>query len=321
VSTKGKNFKIWGIGYGLLGDIIMQLPLLTYFEKKYPDSYKILVVEKKCSFCAPIFFNHPLIDRIKITDEWGLPGENDKNIALNCDIRDLAWKNPCLCRYPPFGGKWYDLPFWWNTRSCIESAAITYGVSDLMEVLTEEERKPKLVRWFDSGTIRHGQSTYSKKCNADLSIHRGSISVWPFATAGSSSNRNPGVYWWGRLLDVVFDLGYTVYHCGRPSEPCLSDHEKYIRLNNSSYMEQIAVCLETDLSIGTDSGAMWVVGAYSHPAIHLMSYWLNGHSKNPLALEPVNDNGVTIFHPGGCSQIDIMEVVRNIDEIAKNKKK
>ena len=31
-----KNFKIWGTSYGLIGDLIMSLPILNYFEKKYP---------------------------------------------------------------------------------------------------------------------------------------------------------------------------------------------------------------------------------------------------------------------------------------------
>ena len=56
----GKDFKIWGISYGLIGDLIMALPSLTYYEKKYPNSYKIWVIEKKCSQCASLFLNHPL---------------------------------------------------------------------------------------------------------------------------------------------------------------------------------------------------------------------------------------------------------------------
>ena len=66
---KAKGFKIWGFGYGIIGDLIMSLPMLTYYEKKYPESYKIWAIYKKCAQCAPIYFNHPLIDRIKITDE------------------------------------------------------------------------------------------------------------------------------------------------------------------------------------------------------------------------------------------------------------
>jgi ADP-heptose:LPS heptosyltransferase len=63
-----KNLKIWGVSYGPLGDLIMGLPILTYFEKKYPNSYKYYVIQKRSSICAPLYINHPLIDKIKVTD-------------------------------------------------------------------------------------------------------------------------------------------------------------------------------------------------------------------------------------------------------------
>ena len=55
--------RIWGFSFGVIGDLVMGLPMLNYFEKKYPGSYKYWVIEKKCADCAPIYFNHPLIDR------------------------------------------------------------------------------------------------------------------------------------------------------------------------------------------------------------------------------------------------------------------
>jgi hypothetical protein len=54
-----KNFKIWGVSYGLVGDLIMGLPVLTHLEYKFPGSYKMWVIEKKVGFMAPFFLNHP----------------------------------------------------------------------------------------------------------------------------------------------------------------------------------------------------------------------------------------------------------------------
>ena len=82
-----KNFKIWGTCYGLIGDLVMSLPILTYFEKKYPGSYKYFAIEQKVSQCAPLFFNHPLIDRIKITDEWSGFGRIDRRLIAGCNIK------------------------------------------------------------------------------------------------------------------------------------------------------------------------------------------------------------------------------------------
>ena len=60
----------------------MGLPILNYYEKKYPGSYKYWVIQKKCAQCAPLYFNHPLIDRIKITDEWDEFGDYDNFVQI-----------------------------------------------------------------------------------------------------------------------------------------------------------------------------------------------------------------------------------------------
>ena len=56
-----------------------------------------------------------------------------------------------------------------------------------------------------------------------------------------------------------------------------------------SFFEQIKVSLATKLAVGADSGSMWALGAYSFPAIHLMTNWRDGHVKNFSAMNPVNN--------------------------------
>ena len=58
--------KIWGTAFSLIGDLIMSLPQLNYYKSKYKDIYVTFVIHKKISYCAPLFFNHPLIDKIYI---------------------------------------------------------------------------------------------------------------------------------------------------------------------------------------------------------------------------------------------------------------
>ena len=74
---ENKTIKIWGTAFSLIGDLIMSLPQLNYFKNQYPDSYINFIIHKKISYCAPLFFNHPLIDRIKISDGWSDFGDND----------------------------------------------------------------------------------------------------------------------------------------------------------------------------------------------------------------------------------------------------
>ena len=47
----------------------MSLPQLNYFKNKYKDIYVYFIIHK-ISYCAPLFFNHPLIDKIHISGEW-----------------------------------------------------------------------------------------------------------------------------------------------------------------------------------------------------------------------------------------------------------
>ena len=78
--------KIWGTSFSLIGDlVIIVLPQLNYFKNKYKDIYVYFVIHKKISYCAPLFFNHPLIDKIHISGEWSSFNEYDYIIARNCE--------------------------------------------------------------------------------------------------------------------------------------------------------------------------------------------------------------------------------------------
>ena len=78
--------KIWGTAFSLIGDLVMSLPQLNYYKSKYKDIYVNFVIHKKISYCAPLFFNHPLIDKIHISGEWSGFNENDYLIASECDV-------------------------------------------------------------------------------------------------------------------------------------------------------------------------------------------------------------------------------------------
>lgn len=293
--------KIWGMSYGLVGDLIMGLPMLAYFEKKYPGSYKYWVIEKKCAFTAPLYLNHPLIDRIRITEEWSGNGPEDEKIASSCDIRTTQ-------------EGWGHTPKdWYNYRSCVEETAIVGGIPDLNLILTEEERKPRLVKWFDVGFADSEAHTYSRSRQLDLTQFDNNIAIWPFATAGGGGGRSPSVRWWGELIEKLLKLGYTIYHYGRATEPTLSSSPGYLSFTSMSYFEQVQASLASKLVIGTDSGSQWVMGAYSHPAINLMTIWLPGHTSNLRAFEPVNDNAETLFSDVGCDAIPTEAVVRNVE--------
>ena len=149
--------------------------------------------------------------------------------------------------------------------------------------------------------------------NENQEQYHNNIAIWPFA---GSQGRSPSPKWWNVLIDGLIFKGYTVSHYGMPWDPILSNLKGYKTFPNLSYFDQVKAALASRLVIGTDSGAQWVMGAYSHPAINLMTNWLPDHRTNLLALEPVNDNGQTFHAMGGCDNIPIRQVINNVIEKA-----
>ena len=157
------SVKIWGTSFSLIGDLVMSLPQLSYFKKKYPNPYIYFVIHKKIAYCAPLFFNHPLIDNIRISEEWSDFGPNDYVIAENCDVStvEIDRNSRTLLKRIP-SNEWY------NHRNCIEENAMMSGIHDLKNIISEDDLSPKLYKWFDVGLdVPQKKGSYSF-CNITL---------------------------------------------------------------------------------------------------------------------------------------------------------
>ena len=298
----GKDFKILGVSYGVIGDLVMGLPVLTYFEKEYPGSYKYWFIEKKVAFCSPLYLNHPLIDCIRITGGWNGFTLQDYEIANTCDVKCnmMNWK--------------HDQLLWYNYRGQVEETARIAGIYNLKEILTEEEMRPKLYQWFDVGPEDPNFQTYSKH-NREQKLDK-TIAIWPFATSAKNMpGRNPSINWWRGLVREATRMGYAIFQFGHESEQEISP--LITSYKHKSFFQQVKIALACKISIGTDSGPMWVMGAYDHPAIHLMTNWLPGHSMNFDALTPVNNNHATFFEEGGTGNINQGDVLYIIERMMK----
>jgi len=302
--------KIWGTAFSLIGDLVMSLPQLVYYKNKYKDIYVNFVIHRKISYCAPLFFNHPLIDKIHISGGWSSFDENDYSIASKCDIVTTKIdhnKKIIFNRTHPEREDWY------NIRSCIDENALMSGINDLDAKLSKNEKIPLLIKWFDAGfelEQKKGAYTYDKvdPDNLNYTLSK-SIAIWPFAGYGRSKNRNPSEDWWYNLIKKFTDNKINVYHFGYFKEPILSnDKNFYHKLTNLDFFTQVKISLGAKFSLGTDSGSMWVLSSYSHPTITLITNWCKNHNDNFDAFLPINKEGEYIFSENGFNNLSINKV-------------
>lgn len=286
---EGKNLKCWIGRADLIGDCIFATPILHYFEKEYPKSYKIWPILRKCSQAAPLFFNNPLIDRIHISEFDEGFGDNDVELFNKCDVKINVRPQH------PFGEQWH------NSRSM---AVETWVMAGLLESdyyrLSEAEQRPKLYKWFNT-----------KKQEKTIAIHC-------FAGYGRDNQRSPSKDWWEKMVEMILMEGYNIIRLGHPNEPVIDNGYINIRhkdLRNLSFIEQIQIALGCSAYIGTDSGFSLAMGAYFHPQVSLITNWNINHTENPLCLQPINKNNISLFNEfknGGCSGINQEKVLESI---------
>lgn len=294
---------IWGVRAGLIGDLVMALPILTYLEKKYPGSYKYWAVHQKCAQAAPLFMNHPLIDRIKVTDGWVNLGPHDRELMDLCELAfDVS---------PPVRDH-----NWRNEMTCIDQTARMAGIDDLDDVLKPHEKIPHLDRWFPSFSFSQNPNNhgYVDHVGDTYRVAGDRIAIWPFANYGKKPHRSPSEGWWTVMAEKLIDAGYEVYHYGWLKEPQLLSYNNpfYHYMCKHSFFDQIRSSLEAKVSIGTDSGSMWVLGAYGQPGIELMTYHEHGHTTNPWALMPPYENHTMLFNEKNINLIKHAEVIKAI---------
>lgn len=284
--------KIWCGRSDLIGDTVMALPMLYYFEKKYPNSYKYWSILKKCSQAAPLYFNHPFIDKIIISDHEEDFGENDIKIAKGCDV--VINTRPEHKRQD-----------WHNHYSMVKETWLMAGLPELeFEQLSESQKTPKLYKWW--------QSENFGRDNKSVGIHC-------FAGYGRDNHRSPSKEWWEQLILILWENGYGVCRFGHPAEPDFFESKNRMAdLRGLSFIEQIQCATDYDFYIGTDSGFSLAMGAYSQPQVTLLTNWNIGHTENPYCLAPVNKNNINLFNDikmGGCSGIPQEKVLESLNNL------
>ncbi len=281
-----KTFKIYGVRGSLIGDRISCLPILNYLELKFPGSYKYWVTGKKCVQDVPLYYNHPLIDKIEILSNLETMGVRDIQVSNSCDLVI----NPSPDH--PDGHT-----YWYNTYTTIQESFRMAGFdSSCYDNMPDHLKAPRLEWWFDTKRAKR------------------TISIFPFSGWGLGLERNPSKEWWSKLLKILIK-DYTIFHFGATNEPSIFENESnYLKLTELPYFEQIKMALGSDLVINSDTGSGWVIGAYGFPQITILST-LRGQVRNFGAALAVNynNNNKAFFNDKKCDLIEhdcILEAIK-----------
>jgi len=287
----GDKPTIFGIRSGLIGDTVMALPMLNYLDQKYGEYELIFSIAKKCKQSKGLYENDKRIKHIKITDEHDSFGKEDVRIITECcDLYiDCFPEHPFVMHQD-----------WYNYRSCVDETLFMAGIHP-DEV---QDKTPKLYQsWED-------KEEYNLK----------NICVWPFAGYGATQmagvERSPSKEWWRKLTKDLNKKGYNVFHFGMDNEPDIGEDNGYKRFTNLSFFEQVQLSLSCGFAIGTDSGSMWVLGAYNKmPQINLLTNWQHNHRQNFMALAPISNKAINLFAEDGCDNISKEQILNEIDKL------
>lgn len=298
MNKEGKNFKIWAARFALAGDIVMSLPILNYLELKNPNSYKHFVIAKKCAQFAPLFFNHPLIDCLRILENKESFGPKDIEIRDSCDLIINTAPD-----HPDGAPGTTEKSYWWNYYNIFEETFRMAGF-DLEEyrAMPKELQYPVLNQWFD---VERQEKT---------------IAIWPFTSYGKDSKRAPSLEWWNKLAWLILEnTDYYICQFGGLSDPAIAvdkyqSNARIKRFNELSILDQYKLALGCNLNINTNSGSGIILGAYGTKQISLLTNDAPNHFQNPLAFAPLNykNNNVNIFVPGGFDNLNQDFVIERI---------
>ena len=291
--------KCWGVRGSQIGDSVAALSVYAWVRQQYPQAYTYWQVARKHIHAVPLFYNHPLIDQLVISDCAEGMGPRDIEIAKTCNFR--------------FNTMPEHVPgeTWPNLRSFY---AETFRMSDLPEeiyrLMLPELRRPRLTQWFP------------------VERQQGVIGYWPCAAYGQTQviwengervvkSRNASRPWALALVDRLRAEGYRVVQFGHPNDFADSGGGLNVDIDarQRPFMDQIIAANRVDVNIGTDSGAAIVLGAYGVPQVSLLTNHYPAHTQNLTAFEPDNPNNISLVGVGSADSIPLDSVVAAVKQV------
>ncbi|MEK6881862.1 MAG: hypothetical protein AABY22_19750, partial [Nanoarchaeota archaeon] len=246
-----------------------------------------------------LYINHPLIDKIHITEFDEKMGDSDIALANSCNLKfDLTPKH----KFGEPGTS--EASSWWNYKNIFQETFEMSGL-DLQEYnsMPPELQKPRLYQWFDI-------NRFDKV-----------IGVWPFSGYSREFGRSPTVNWYNDLFKELIIKGYTIYHFGHFNEPNFDKIQRecgyYRNYTKLPFFNQIIMALGCQCNINCDQGTGIAIGAYGFPQISLLIKNAPLHFQKFDSFGPLNYNDLNINLLGlnGQDSIKIEDVLAAVDQL------
>jgi ADP-heptose:LPS heptosyltransferase len=266
--------KIVGFNQGQIGDLVMNLVPCRAIKEKYPNSHLIFSINKKYESAAPIFYNNPLIDEIKIWDGYdNWPSEEDKLwIENNKDI-DLFF-NPMP--------KITD-DFWYLKRHHTEEVCRMHGLQPPSNL------KIELTKYFETNDIYHDCVAFST-----------------FTSAGKQRDVPEDIA--NILVKYVHSLGFKTIQLGLKDHPKLSTT---YGITGGSIFDDVKIALSCKLLITADTGMNWILSGYQAKVLGLYST-LCYPNYAPLKNRTPKNNNAIYLENSRIENIDLNIIKKSI---------
>ena len=288
---------IGGLSPSLIGDCICSLTAARYIKKVFPNSYSVATLDPRTRELAPLLLNHSDIDRIYITQKEDGYTESEKQWVSTFDLN-----LPLVGHYVPEDWVKTISPRETNFRIRFQFQHIGSLLSpEGWNKLTEDEKKPKLEQWFK------------------LERFDKLIVLAPFVgynlDAETTKIRSPSLDWWKVVVEMLFQMGFTVAQIGTLNFPLVYNHPNFYDKRDLSLLESVRLALGADLFIGACGGMSFVINAYGQKSICPYTDWIK--NATPEALLPINykDRMIPIFGSDGINSISLEAMCQAVKQL------
>lgn len=263
------------------GDLFMGTVAARALKRAVPDSHLTYVINGDYREAAPLFIDHPHIDRVHVLHSpRGGFDEVDQSWVAERGFHHV---------FNPMQDHDHSRP-WWRERSQPHEVVHMHG----LPMPIGDTGQIKLVKWFTPSTGT-----------------KGAVALAPFPAfyAGLTNDKAFPIELAQSIVWYLRGKGVEVLQVGGPNEPALKDAAQI----HTGYFDSVRNVLGCRAFIGGDSGMMWLMSGYSFPCLGLYAsrYYGREHVKH---IQPVNPNAIYL-HEETMGQFSLDIIRQSIDAI------